>query len=70
MATSIDSRTLVTILYTNHRGETTERRIIPRAIRFAPTEWHPEEQWILDALDIDRGAERSFAMRDIHAWRA
>jgi predicted DNA-binding transcriptional regulator YafY len=60
---------IVTIRYTNYRGETTDRRIIPKAIRFASTEWHPEEQWLLDAFDLDRGSDRSFALRDIHSWR-
>ena len=32
------------------------------------TEWHPEEQWILDAFDLDRNAERSFAFKDIVDW--
>jgi predicted DNA-binding transcriptional regulator YafY len=56
------------IRYTNYRGETTLRRIIPRAIRFASTEWHPAEQWLLDAYDLDKGAVRTFAMKDILEW--
>jgi predicted DNA-binding transcriptional regulator YafY len=60
----------VTIRYTNYRGETADRRIIPRRIRFASTDWHPEAQWLLDAYDLDRQAERSFAMRDIANWSA
>lgn len=56
------------IKYTNYRGETSIRRIIPVRVRFAASEWHPEEQWLLDAFDIDRGDTRSFAMKDIHEW--
>lgn len=64
-----DAKTAVVILYTNYRGETAVRCIIPRTIRFASSEWHPEEQWLIDAYDIDKGAERSFALKDIHEWR-
>jgi predicted DNA-binding transcriptional regulator YafY len=65
-----NSSHVVTIRYTNHRGETADRRIIPQSLRFAATEWHPEPQWLLDALDVDKGLQRSFAMQDIHSWTA
>lgn len=68
MSTGHDKR-VVTIRYTNYRGETADRRIIPSGLRFATTDWHPEEQWILDAFDLDRNADRSFAMADILHWR-
>jgi predicted DNA-binding transcriptional regulator YafY len=58
----------VSIVYTNYRGETANRRIVPKQIWFGKTDWHPEEQWLLDAFDIEKDAERSFAMKDIKAW--
>jgi predicted DNA-binding transcriptional regulator YafY len=64
-----DSKLIVTILYTNYRGETAYRRIVPKGLRFAATEWHPEPQWLLDALDLDRGAERSFTLKDVREWK-
>ena len=67
---SVDEKQLVTIDYTNYRGERGTRRIGPGRIHFAAANWHPEPQWLLDAFDLDREAERSFAMKDIHAWRA
>ena len=63
-----DEKTVVTIRYTNYRGETGDRRIVPQRIRFGSTEWHREEQWLLDAFDIDRKADRSFAVKDILKW--
>ena len=63
-----EPNSVVLIRYTNYRGETALRRIVPRAIRFASTEWHPGEQWLLDAYDLDKGADRSFAMKDILEW--
>jgi hypothetical protein len=58
----------VTIRYTNHRGETANRRIVPVGIRFGTTEWHTEPQWLLQATDLDRDATRTFAMKDIMEW--
>lgn len=62
-----DPRQVITIRYTNYRGVTADRRIVPITVRFASTEWHPGEQWILDALDVEKGVIRSFALRDVHA---
>jgi predicted DNA-binding transcriptional regulator YafY len=58
----------IRIVYTNHRGETATRHIIPQKIWFGKTEWHTDSQWLLDALDIEKNAQRSFAMKDIRAW--
>lgn len=63
-----DPKKVVVIRYTNHRGETSQRRVVPLDFRFALTEWHPGAQWILDALDLDKDAVRSFAMKDIYQW--
>jgi len=62
-----DAKT-VRILYTNYRGETSLRTIVPEKIWFGSTEWHPESQWLLDALDLEKSQGRSFAMKDIRAW--
>lgn len=56
------------ILYTNWRGETAERVILPISIRFGSTEWHPEPQWLLLALDVEKNMEREFALTDIKEW--
>jgi predicted DNA-binding transcriptional regulator YafY len=59
----------VIIDYTNYRGERSERRIRPIEIYFGNNTYHPEPQWLLDALDVDRDLPRTFAMKDIHNWR-
>ena len=59
----------VTILYTNWKGETRERRILPISLEFKSTQWHSEEQWILNAIDLEKQEPRGFAMRDIKEWR-
>ncbi|MEU1237895.1 hypothetical protein ABZ399_27340 [Micromonospora aurantiaca] len=55
----------VYILYRNYRGETARRYILPMRVWFGLTEWHGEPQWLLDAVDLEKDAERSFAFRDI-----
>ena len=57
--------------YTNWKGERRTRRVTPITVDFTSTEWHPEPQWLLTALDLDKGGEvRTFAMKDIHSWKA
>ncbi len=63
-----DQREEVLIDYTNYRGERAVRRIRPLTVRFENSEWHPETQWLLRAVDIEKGATRDFAMKDIHSW--
>jgi predicted DNA-binding transcriptional regulator YafY len=65
MDDSANQAQTVCIRYRNYRGETAVRRIQPRHIWFGATSWHPEPQWLMDALDLDKGAERSFALSDI-----
>jgi predicted DNA-binding transcriptional regulator YafY len=61
---------IVIIDYTNHRGERRERRIVPFGLRFGYSNHHPGEQWLLEAYDCDKEAARTFAMKDVHSWRA
>ena len=58
----------LTVRYRNHRGETADRTIIPMRIWYGATEWHPEDQWLLEALDVARNVVRDFAIADIQAW--
>lgn len=64
-AVAHELRQVAAFTYRNHRGEVARRRVLPTSIRFAATEWHPEPQWLMDAWDLDRQAERAFAMRDM-----
>jgi len=59
----------VRILYKNYKDEVAYRNIIPKSIDFIATEWHPEAQWILTAFDIDKNADRGFAIIDIKEWK-
>lgn len=58
----------VFIDYTNWRKERSLRKILPLEIFFGLNEFHPGEQWLLKAIDIDKKVERIFAIKDIHSW--
>lgn len=58
----------VKIVYTNYRGETSERVIVPKELFWGKNEWHPEEQWLLLAFDVGKSADRTFAVKDIKKW--
>lgn len=59
-----DDAAVLIATYTNYRGETAVRRIIPKSVRYGSTEWHPEPQWLLLAWDDDKQADREFALKD------
>lgn len=50
--------------YTNWRGETAMRMVTPVQIWFGETEYHTDPQWLMDGLDHDKGAARTFALKD------
>ena len=58
----------VHIRYTNWRGETAWRTILPLRIEYGSNEWHPAPQWFLHAIDVDKGVERAFALVGIVNW--
>lgn len=60
---------VVLIDYTNYRSERSERCVLPISWRFASSEWHKDEQWLMLALDLEKQANREFAMADIHSWK-
>jgi predicted DNA-binding transcriptional regulator YafY len=65
-----NSKLEVTIDYTNWQGARSMRRIMPLRISFENNEWHPDTQWLLEAVDLDKGEVRTFAFAKIHSWRA
>jgi predicted DNA-binding transcriptional regulator YafY len=51
--------------YRNWQNTTAVRRVKPIKIFYGKTEFHKEKQWFLKAFDLDKKAERDFAMKDI-----
>ena len=64
----MENQKIIKILYTNWKGETRIRTILPLSIEFKSTTWHKEEQWILNAIDVEKNEERGFALADIIKW--
>lgn len=55
----------IVVLYTNWKGKTEKRTIIPWVAYWGSTEFHPEEQFLLKCYDVEKQAERTYAMKDI-----
>lgn len=53
------------VTYTNWKGETRDRVITPINIWYGHTEYHTEDQWMLKALDNEKGQVRDFALKDM-----
>lgn len=49
-------------VYRNHRNEIAERRVRVISIRKGTSEYYKTERWLLRAFDLDKGAEREFAL--------
>lgn len=65
--TPFDGRkTVVVIDYTNWHGERRSRRVIPTGLRFMATEHNTTPQWILLAVDMEKSANRAFALKNVH----
>ncbi|WP_420421086.1 hypothetical protein [Simkania sp.] len=58
----------VVILYRNWQGEIANRRILPKSVYYGSSQWHPKQQWLLIADDLEKNAERHFALKDILSW--
>lgn len=41
------------------------RTVVPQEIWFGSNEWHKVDQWMMRALDIEKGEVRDFALVDI-----
>lgn len=59
----------VSIDYTNWRGERRVRTIRPIGVSFGHNQWHEKPQWLLQALDVEDGKVKTFAMSGIHSWQ-
>lgn len=58
----------IKVEYTNYRGEKGIRTIVPISFYFGSTEYHPQEQWLVKLWDMDRQAERIYALKEITRW--
>lgn len=56
---------VISFRYKNWKGEISLRKVVPQDIWFGSTEFHKEEQWLLTAIDVEKQANRDFAINDI-----
>lgn len=55
----------IRVQYTNYKGITAIRSIIPLFPWYGRSKWHSEKQWFLQVIDVDKKEVRDFAMKDI-----
>jgi len=57
--------TSIKVKYKNWKGEIGIRTIIPQTIYYGSTNYHTQNQWLMDVFDVDKDALRTYAMMDI-----
>jgi len=55
----------IKVKYKNYKNEISIRTIIPLRVHYGNTQFHPENQWLLEVWDVDKDASRTYAMQDI-----
>lgn len=54
--------------YRNHRGEVSDRHIIPDSFEFMldpPDDFYPQPGWFISGFDLDKQARRTFCFANI-----
>jgi predicted DNA-binding transcriptional regulator YafY len=51
--------------YVNWEGKRAVRSVKPIKVWYGKTKWHPKEQWMLKALDLEKNEERDFSLKEI-----
>jgi hypothetical protein len=51
--------------YRNWQGIVADRTARFEALLYSSTEWHRTPQWLIKAIDLDKGEVRLFALQDI-----
>lgn len=55
----------ITVQYTNWKGETRNRTIVPLSVWFGHSDFHEGDQWFVQARDVEKDAVRNFALADM-----
>lgn len=53
------------VKYKNWQDEIGVRTIIPLEVHYGHTEFHTKDQWLLDVWDVEKDAQRTYALIDI-----
>ncbi len=63
-----DRQRAVVIDYTDNTGSRAKRPVLPVKVWYGVTIHHPQPQWFLRALCLERKVDRDFALKDIASW--
>ena len=55
----------IKVKYKNWKGEIGIRTIIPLKIHYGSSDFHLQNQWLMDIWDCEKDAQRTYAMMDI-----
>lgn len=55
-------------VYRNWKGDVALRAVSPLRVYRGTTEWHADEQWLLEAYDLEKKAPRTFALASVVCW--
>lgn len=61
----LEKNTKLRFDYTNWRGEKAVRTAQVQNFILGSNEWHPEPQILMEAIDLEKGATRFFAVKDM-----
>lgn len=59
---------IVEIVFVDNTGKTVFRRIKPNKIFFESNKSSSTPQWLVQAYDLDKSDQQTFALKDIRAW--
>jgi hypothetical protein len=51
--------------YVNWRGVKSRRAVVVKGLYYGSTEYHKENQFLMNAIDLHKEADRVFAIRDM-----
>ena len=54
--------------YKNYKNIINERVVNPIKLYYGNTKWYPDNQWLLEAYDIEKKDIKIFAMKNIQKW--
>lgn len=58
-------KSVINFDYKNYKGINSSRRAELHNLFYGQTEFHPKEQWLVEAVDIDKGETRVFSLEDM-----
>lgn len=56
---------MVKFVYRNWKGEIKEYHVLPEKFEYGRDTYHNRPQWLLHAVDVERGVRRTFALADM-----